>query len=318
MSSARIPIVVIAGPTASGKTDWALAIAERCDGELIGADSVQVYRGFDIGTGKPSLEQRRGIPHHLIDVIDATESIDAARYAELADAAIGDVHQRGKQPIVVGGTGLWLRALLRGLVPLPTADAELRADLERRADREGLAAMYARLAKVDPLAAARLHRHDRLRVLRALEVFEQTGTPLGEWQRRHALGAPRYDARIWTLELSPQAQSARIEARVDAMLQAGWVDETQALLQRYGSGVRPLASVGYKQLVEHLQQRPTPDDRQTLDISRTRIIQATRAYARHQRTWFRGAGGSTQWVNAELDLQTRLRLVDFDLQRPYT
>ncbi|MBC7171604.1 MAG: tRNA (adenosine(37)-N6)-dimethylallyltransferase MiaA, partial [Polyangiaceae bacterium] len=192
--------IVIAGPTASGKTAAGLWIARHLGGELVGADSVQVYRGFDIGSAKPTEEELSGVAHHLIDIVDPDEEVDAQRYAELADAAIADIEARGRVPIVVGGTGLWIRALLRGLVSVPPVDRELRARIEAEVDQEGSPAMHARLAAVDPRAAAGIHPNDRLRIVRALEVFEQTGTPMGELRHAHALGAPRYDALFVVLD----------------------------------------------------------------------------------------------------------------------
>jgi tRNA dimethylallyltransferase len=275
--------VVVAGPTAAGKTEAALAIARRWNGELIGADSVQVYRGFDLGSAKPTAEELGGVPHHLIDVLDPDQDIDAQRYAALADAAIADVHRRGRLPIVVGGTGLWLRALLRGLVPAPPVDLALRARLDAEAERAGSPALHRRLAAVDPRAAAAIHPNDRLRIVRALEVFEQTGRPLGELRHEHALGGPRYDALFVVLDPGP-ALEHRIETRLDAMLASGWLDEVRALRARWGA-VRPLGSVGYKELVEHLEAGTS------MDQTRRAIRKATRIYARRQRTWFRSEPG---------------------------
>jgi tRNA dimethylallyltransferase len=273
-------IVVIAGPTAVGKTAQAVELALRFDGELIGADSVQVYKGFDIGSSKPSAAELRGVPHHLIDVCEADEFIDAAGYARRADAAIAEVAARGKLPIVVGGTGLWLRALLRGLVELPQVDRALRARLEAEWDAAGGESMHERLARVDPLSAERIHPNDKLRVVRALEVFEQTGLPLGEARRDHALGRPRYRALSYVLDLPGEQHKTRVAERVRVMLASGFVAEVQALLERYGSEVRALAAVGYRQVVEHLQEGvPLAETEQ-------RIVRATLVYARRQRTWW--------------------------------
>lgn len=275
-------IVVIGGVTAAGKTAAAIALARREGGELVGADSVQVYRGFDIGSAKPTAEELGDVPHHLIDVIDPDEEIDAARYAKLADEAIADIASRGKLPIVVGGTGLWIRALVRGLAPLPEVDPSLRARLEEEADRAGLAAMHARLRAVDPAAGSRIHPNDRLRIVRALEVFEQTGRPLGEHQAEHALGAPRYDARILLLDLPREELYAAIRARIRAMIDAGWADEVRALLAKWGPDIRPMDSVGYRQMKEHVLEGVP------LEETERRIYKATRIYTRRQRTWFRG------------------------------
>ena len=273
-------IVVIAGPTAVGKTAHAVALAQRFDGELVGADSVQVYRGFDIGSSKPTAAELQGVRHHLIDICKPTELIDAAEYARRADAAIADIAARGKLPMVVGGTGLWLRALTRGLVALPEVDRPLRARLEAQWDAEGGAAMHTRLAQVDPLSAARIHPNDKLRVVRALEVFEQTGVPLGEARRDHALGRPRYRALGYVLDLSSEEHRARVAERVDAMLAAGFAEEVRGLLERYGGHARAFGAVGYRQMVEHLEAGvPLAETKQ-------QIVRATLIYARRQRTWW--------------------------------
>lgn len=287
-------IVVIAGVTASGKTAAAIELARREGGELVGADSVQVYRGFDIGSAKPTDAELGGVRHHLIDVVDPSEEIDAARYAALADEAIADIAGRGKLPIVVGGTGLWIRALIRGLVALPEVDLALRARLDAEADEVGAPALHERLQTIDPAVAQRVHPNDRLRIVRALEVFEQTGRPLGEHQAEHALGAPRYDARLALLDRPRDALYASIRARVRSMIDAGWVDEVRGLLERFGPEVRPMDSVGYRQVKEHLLEGVP------LEETERRIYKATCVYTRRQRTWFRGEfrDGAT-WTSAE-------------------
>ena len=273
-------IVVIAGPTAVGKTAQAVALAQRFDAELIGADSVQVYRGFDIGSSKPTSAELQGVRHHLIDICEPTELIDAAEYARRADAAIAEVAARGKLPIVVGGTGLWLRALTRGLVALPPVDRSLRTRLEAEWDAVGGAAMHERLAAIDPLSAARIHPNDKLRVVRALEVFEQTGLPLGEARREHALGRPRYHALSYVLDLPVEEHRARVAERVDAMLAGGFADEVRELLARYGGQARAFGAVGYRQMVEHLQTGVP------IEETAQQIVRATLVYARRQRTWW--------------------------------
>ncbi|HEY8431112.1 MAG TPA: tRNA (adenosine(37)-N6)-dimethylallyltransferase MiaA [Sandaracinaceae bacterium] len=287
-------VLVIGGVTASGKTAAAIEIAKALGGELVGADSVQVYRGFDIGSAKPTAEELGGVRHHLIDVLDPDQDIDAARYAELASAAIEDIAARGKLPIVVGGTGLWMRALLRGLVELPEPDPAVRARIEAEHDAVGGPAMHARLRRLDPRAAARIHPNDRRRIVRALEVLEQTGRPLGELWEEHARGALRYDARCYALDRPRDELYAAIRARVRAMLDAGWVEETRALLERFGPDVRPMQSVGYRQIVEHLR------DGVPLEDTERRIVKATRIYTRRQRTWFRNEPEFAWTTAAEL------------------
>jgi tRNA dimethylallyltransferase len=278
-------LLVLTGPTASGKTATAVELAERLGGELVGADSVQVYRGFDIGAGKPRPDELRGIPHHLLDVREANEPLDAAEFARLADAAIAGVRARGKLPIVVGGSGLWLRALLRGLVAAPSVDGALRARLCAEAERAGSAQLHARLSRVDPEAAARIHPNDQVRIVRALEVYEQTGEAMGALRSAHALGTPRYRALRVVLELPPAELAQRIEQRTQAMIAQGFEAEVRALLERYGRAARPLGAVGYREMVAHVCEGVP------LEQTVTSINRATRIYARRQRTWLKREPG---------------------------
>ncbi len=292
-----LPLVVIAGPTATGKTAIGVELAHRYNGELIGADSIQVYTGFDIGSAKPTSEELRGIPHHLLDVTTADKPLDAVDYAHLADTAISDVIQRGKLPIVVGGTGLWIRALLRGLIVTPKIYPHVRARLEQKTASLDAEALHATLHEVDPLAAQHIHPNDRVRIIRALEVYEQTGVPLGQLRKTHALGEPRYDSLNLVLDLDRPTLYARIRQRTKDMLSRGWVQECQQLLARYGSHARPLTSVGYRQLIEHLSMN------QPLDITERHIAKATQVYTRRQRTWFRGEPGFAWWTSAQTLLE---------------
>jgi len=301
------PLLVLTGPTASGKTAAAVTLAEVLGGELVGADSVQVYRGFDIGASKPRPEELRGVPHHLLDVRDPDQELDAADFAALADRAIAEVRARGKLAIVVGGSGLWLRALLRGLVPLPKVDPALRAQLHEEARALGAPALHARLAEVDPHAAAKIHANDEVRIVRALEVYAQTGTPLGALREAHALGAPRYRALRVVLDWPAPVLQARIEARTEAMFAAGFVDEVRALHARYGARARALGSVGYREVVEHLV------DGVPLAETVARVARATRIYARRQRTWLNNEPGD-RWSVTPDDLHApagMARLVRF-------
>jgi tRNA dimethylallyltransferase len=285
----RPRVVVIAGPTATGKTAAALALARAMDGELIGADSVQVYRGFDIGSAKPTQEELAGIPHHLIDVVDPDAPFDAARYAALADEAILDVASRGRVPIVVGGTGLWIRALLRGLISLPEPDAAIRAGLEAEANALGAPALHARLLRIDPIAASAIHPNDQLRIVRALEVHAQTGEKIGELRAKHALGAPRYEAFVIVLDRERDALYAAIHERIGSMLARGWIDEVRALAARWGPDVRAMQAVGYREVLAHVEGRTNRAELETLAYKSTRI------YTRRQRTW---------WASEEVQLRT--------------
>jgi tRNA dimethylallyltransferase len=295
------PILVLAGPTATGKTEAALELARHFDGELVGADSVQVYRGFDIGSAKPKPEELDGTTHHLIDIVDPNEEIDAAAYALRADAAIAETRSKGRLPIVVGGTGLWLRALLRGLVEVPPVDPELRARIEAACAAEGAPALHARLAEVDPLTAESVHPNDALRIVRALEVFEQTGTALGELRRAHALGAPRYEMVFVALDTEREAHAAVIDARAVRMMDAGWADEVRKLRERWGDSIRAFGSVGYREVLEHVR------DGVPVDETLKRIRKSTRVYARRQRTWFKSDPSVSWWSDRAALAEPRAR-----------
>ncbi len=279
-------LLVIVGETASGKTALAIELAREHGGEIVGADSVQVYRGFDIGSGKPGREELGGVVHHLLDVADPDEDFDAARFVELADAAIADVRARGKLPIVCGGTYLWVRALLHGLAAAPRAPKELRAELQREVEALGSPALHARLAVVDPRSAARLHPNDAVRIVRALEVHATTGRPLSEWQEEHGFRTVRHRARQVAIR-HPRAEiEARIERRIDGMLAAGWVDEVRGLLERYPRA-RAMSAVGYAEVRTHLEGKLEGD-------LRTAIVRATKTFARRQRTWL--AKAPVEWI----------------------
>ena len=292
-------LLVIVGPTASGKTELAVRLAEKLGGEIVSADSVQVYRQFDLGTGKPSAEERRRATHHLIDVVDPGEALDAARWAELAGAVIDDLRRRQRVPIVCGGTFLWIRALLFGLAPAPPADAEIRRRHQAVAESAGRAELHRQLAEVDPEAAARLAPNDFVRVSRALEVFEQSGIPLSRWQAEHGFRTPRYDARLFGVAREPGELDARILARTRLMLDSGWIEEVRQLIVRGHAGTRAMGSVGYRQIAEALA-RNGANGRNELELA---IYRATRIFARRQRTWLRDQ--SVNWLDAE-----RIRTLD--------
>lgn len=305
------PILVLTGPTGVGKTQVALELALRLGGELVGADSVQIYRGFDIGSSKPTAAELGTLRHHLIDIAEPEDDFDAARYAACADQAIADASCRAALPIVVGGTGLWLRALLRGLVSVPPVDPALRAELEAQWERLGALAMHAQLARVDPISAATIHVNDRLRVVRALEVQRQTGQALGQLRSEHALGAPRYRALTLVLDLPQPIYAERVRARTQAMLARGFVDEVRALLAKHGRDVRALHSVGYAQMVEHIvTSTPLPE---TAEL----IRRATLVYARRQRTWWNSDPSVTARLMPEAALAAEsMRAIERHLSSP--
>lgn len=273
---------VIAGPTASGKTARAIALAQQLGAEIVSADSQQVYRYFDIGTAKPSPEQLAAVRHHLISVVDPLEPFSAQRYAQLADAAIADIQRRGKQAIVVGGTGLYLRVLLHGVVAASGSDPSVRAELER----EGSEALHQRLAQVDPETAARLPVADRVRVVRALEIFMLTGKPASAHRAEHAFAADRYSYELTVLDPPREALYRAINQRTQAMFDAGLIDEVRGLVARGYEAAAPMGSVGYSQALKVVLGGVTREQ------AIAEAAQKTRHYAKRQLTWFRKERGA--------------------------
>ena len=274
-------LLVVVGPTASGKTELSVRLAERFGGEVISADSVQIYREFDVGSGKPSAEERGRAPHHLVDALDPLEPVDAQRYAAMAEEVVADVRSRGRTPIVCGGTFLWVKALVWGLAPAPPGSPEIRARHQALAEAEGRGALHARLAEVDPEAAARLSPNDLLRVSRALEIHELTGRPQSAWHAEHGFRERRHAARLLGVQRGRDELDERIAARVRGWLEEGWVDEVRGLVSRGYGSARAMGSVGYKQVREHLEgQLPA-------EALEGAIVRATRVFVRRQRTWLR-------------------------------
>lgn len=283
------PLIVVVGPTASGKSALGLELAAALDGEIVSADSMQVYRHFDIGTGKLPLACRRGIAHHLIDVVEPSARFSAAEFVRRADEAIRAIRARGGVVVVVGGTGLYVRALLRGLFEAPAPDPARRAHHERVVALHGIEALRRQLEAVDPEAAASIDRNDFVRVSRALEVYEQTGQPASVLRRAHAFAEERYPARIVGLHLEPTRLRAAIDARVDQMLAAGWLDEVRELRARGYAETHPMGSLGYKQLNAHLEGELAFDEA----VRQTK--RDTWRFSRRQRNWFSHEQGIT-WI----------------------
>ncbi|PIR20031.1 MAG: tRNA (adenosine(37)-N6)-dimethylallyltransferase MiaA [Deltaproteobacteria bacterium CG11_big_fil_rev_8_21_14_0_20_47_16] len=277
------PLIIICGPTAVGKSSLAVTLAKTLNAEIIGADSQQIYREFDIGTGKISEAERDGVAHHLIDVAAPTDTCDVGQYVKAADQAIADITSRGHRVIVVGGTGMYLRALVYGLVKTASRDTQIRDQLTARMESEGLASLYNELMEVDPVKAAQLHPNDTTRIIRALEVWQATGQPLSEIQKTHGFTTPRYPT-VWIgLELPRDELVARIHSRVDTMLANGWIDEVRSLIQKYGRNCAPFFAVGYREIADYLEGQ---FDEATL---KEKIYVATRQYSKRQMTWFRGS-----------------------------
>lgn len=283
-----IVIAVIAGPTASGKTRLGIDVARAAGGEIVNADSQQVYRALDVGTAKPTAAERAEVPHHLLDVCEPGEGMDAARWCALADTAIAEVAGRGRLPVVVGGTGLYLRALLHGVVAAPGRNPELRARLEEEADRLGRAALHRRLAGVDPEAARRIRPNDLVRVVRALEIAAG-GRTQSELFAAHGFQTDRYRARLWALEPPREELHRRIDARVEAMFAGGILREARWLLERFGGRPPAKLPIGYAEAIScALGDLPLAEA-----VRRVRV--AHRRYARRQLMWLRAERGA-QWL----------------------
>ncbi len=275
-------ILVIAGPTASGKSDLAISLAKQLDGEIVCADSLTVYRGFNIGSAKPTPLQRSEVPHHLIDIRDPHENFTAADFLHGASKAITAITERGRVPIVAGGTGLYIRTLLGGLSDAPAADAETRNILQQRAMTEGRQALFEELRKVDPASAEQCHPNNIVRIIRALEVWHTTGRQASSFRHEHGFAEQRYEHLSICLHLPRPELYSRIDRRVDAMLAAGLVEEVTALLESsVPADSKPLAAIGYKEVVAFLKGE---NDRETMADM---IKQNTRNFAKRQITWFK-------------------------------
>lgn len=288
-----IPLLVIAGPTGSGKTDTAVQVALALDGEVITADSMQVYRGMDIGTAKPTPEERRGVPHHLIDLVDPDEEFTVAEYVAQADRVIADMVARGKVPIVAGGTGLYIHALIdRWVFPPQPADFAFREEMQAVAEREGVAALHARLQAVDPVSAARLPANDVKRVIRALEVYQLTGRPRSSYQHKPGEGTPGpYRPLLYGLTMPREILSERLAQRVQTQLQAGLLEEVTRLYEGgYGPELPAMKGITYRQLVGYL--RGEYDLQTAIDL----MVRDNRRYAKRQHTWF-NADKRIHWID---------------------
>ena len=277
------PLIAILGPTATGKSALGIAIAERFNGEIINCDSTAVYRGFDIGTDKIPIDQRRGIPHHLIDIADPADEYTAAQFARDAAAAVRELHAKAKLPILVGGTGFYYRALTRGLFPGPGKNAELRSRLEAIARKRGVEALHRMVTRVDPESGARIQPRDLKRLVRALEVYFQTGKPLtAHFEDTVSPLGPEVTIGAIALRMPAPWLAERLAKRVDEQFEAGLLDEIRALLASgVPPGARPFGGLVYRQAMEHL--RGVRDEAST----RALIAQENRKYARRQLIWFR-------------------------------
>jgi tRNA dimethylallyltransferase len=297
----RSPLCCLVGPTAAGKSALALEVAERAGAEILSLDSMLVYRGLDVGTAKPSPAERARVRHHLIDVVEPTERYDVSRWLSDARHALADVQKRGARALFVGGTGFYLAALLRGLFDGPSVDLALRARLVERREQLGPEAFHSALRAFDPRAAERLHPHDAKRVVRAWEVWEQTGRALSDWQTEWAApGARSQHARLVGLRLESEELERRIRERTASMLGAGWLEEALRLRERGALGPTAIQALGYAEVLEWADSRATADE--TLE----RITLRTRQFARRQQTWFRKL--AIAWLAAPSSETERARL----------
>ncbi|MAF12625.1 tRNA (adenosine(37)-N6)-dimethylallyltransferase MiaA [Candidatus Poribacteria bacterium] len=287
-------VAAIVGPTAVGKTSVAIRVADELGCEIVSVDSRQIYRELDIGTAKPTAAEQAEARHHLIDVADPTERFSAAMYQRAADAAIEDIRARGKQPLLVGGAGLYLRALLDGLFEGPPAQRDIRERLREEARGDGGEALHRRLAEVDPAASHRIHRNDTLRLVRALEVYEITGRPISELQNQWTGEEPRYRAVVVALRRPREDLNRRANARIRAMMEEGLLDEVCRLRERYRRDAPAFSGYGYAELWDHMDGRHTEE--KALELLRRN----THRYAKRQLTWFR-ADPRTSWVDIAED-----------------
>jgi len=286
-------IVVICGPTASGKTAFAIDLGEALKGEIISADSMQVYRQMDIGTAKPTADELSRVAHHMIDVVNPDEPFDAERYASMARSAVTDILSRNLTPFVAGGTGLYIKTLVHGLFQTRPMDMEIRNRLKREAETLGIHSLYRRLTRLDPDTAARIHRNDLYRILRALEIHELTGRPLSEFHRAHGFGGSPFDVFKIGLHMDRETLYGRIDRRVDAMIDAGLVEEVRGLMDGgYPADLKSMQSIGYRHMGAYLSgQMPWEEVVRTLKRD-------TRRYAKRQLTWF-GREEDIRWVDPE-------------------
>ena len=296
-------VIIICGPTGVGKTAVGIQLAEKLDGEIISADSMQIYRCMDIGTAKPTADEQSRIPHHMIDIVDPDENFDAVRFAEMARDKVMQLHQRGVMPLVVGGTGLYIKALLQGLFQSNPVDPKTRERLMKEAVENGSGILYDRLKRVDPNTADRLHPNDSHRIIRDLETIESTGQSISEHQQAHGFADEPFNALKICLQIDRQKLYDRIDQRVDFMIEAGFVDEVKKLLgMDYSADLKSMQSIGYRHMADFLEGRLSWDE-----CVRT-LKRDTRRFAKRQFTWF-GADQQIQWYEPD-QLNEIVRLVE--------
>jgi tRNA dimethylallyltransferase len=293
----RPRVVIILGPTGVGKSKLAIELAEEIDGEIISADSMQVYRHMDIGTAKPTLEEQKRVRHHMIDLVNPDQTFHAAQYRTLGRKTIDQLNAHGKPIFIVGGTGLYIKALTQGIFNTPKIDPIVRERLKQEAEEKGGDFLYRRLKKVDPETASNLHPHDLFRTIRALEVFDSTGVPISFYRKQHRFGERPYLTLKVGLEMERKTLYHQIEERVDRMIEKGFLQEVKGLMEMgYNSELKPMQSLGYKQMVQFLSKKI-----EWVEAVR-QIKRDTRHYAKRQWTWFK-ADPEVRWRNVSMDRQ---------------
>ncbi len=284
-----IPLVVIVGPTGVGKSELAIEVAREVNGEIVSADSRYVYKFMDVGTGKPSLEERRLVPHHMIDLIEPDEEYNAAKFGREAEEKIMEIYERERLPLLVGGSGLYVRAVVNGIFTGPGADWEIRDRLREEARCSGINHLYKKLKEVDPVSAERIKSTDLLRIIRALEIYEITGKPISSFHKERK--RLKYDLVMVGLRRERGELYGRIDGRVDSMFERGLVDEVKGLLNRgYGEELNSMQGLGYKEIIEHLKGK------YSLEEARRILKRDTRRFAKRQLTWF-GKDERIHWID---------------------
>lgn len=284
-------LYIIAGPTGVGKTGLAVRLAREWDTEIISADSMQIYRQLSIGTARPTTEECGGIPYHLVNCVNIDEKYDLARYISEADDLIVRLAERQRKPLIVGGTGLYIKGLLEGIFDGDSKNEQIRSELVRRMNEQGLPPLYEELGRVDPEAHARIKPRDHQRILRALEVYYTTGAPISEWQKRSRRAEPRYPHTLLILNRDRGELYDRIDARVDAMFAAGLLDEVRGILAAgYSPALHPLKALGYREMIRAIREE------WSLEKALEEMKKVTRRYAKRQLTWFRGMP-QARWLN---------------------
>ncbi len=304
INSSLPPVIVLCGPTGVGKTEYALELAQTFGGHIVGADSMQIYKYMDIGTAKPSREEQEQVPHYMIDVAEPDEDFSAGKYARMAESILSRLHQNGILPFLVGGTGLYIKACLKGLFREGPADSHLLQELRAEADEKGAAVMHDRLMACDPASARRIDPNDVFRIIRALELYAVTGRPASEHIQGHGFSGQRYATLKICLNRERQALYQRIDARVDAMLEAGFADEVRRLLERgFTPDLKSMQSIGYRHMAQYLHKEMSWEE------MRETMMRDTRRYAKRQLTWFRG-DPEMIWVDKQAGIQEVCNLID--------